>query len=72
MMNKFYGLDWAVMLINLYSYYLIGNRNKLGFLLGFIGCIAGILLGIFMPSIPLIIMYICFLILNIKGYLQWK
>lgn len=70
MINKFYGLDWVVMLLNLYSYYLLSNKNKLGFLLGSVGCIAGIIL--FISNIPLIIMYICFLILNIKGYIQWK
>ena len=71
-MNKFYGLDWVVMLLNLYSYYLIGNKKKFGFILGVIGCIAGLLMFILMTvSIPMILMYICFGILNIINYKKW-
>ena len=73
MNNQFYYLDWLTMILNLYSYYLIGNKNKFGFILGFIGCIIGILLfSILSFSVPMIIMYLCFGYLNIKNYIKWK
>lgn len=71
--DKFCGLDWGVMLLNLYSYYLIGNKKKFGFILGIVGCIAGLLMfTLITSSIPMILMYICFGILNVINYLKWK
>lgn len=71
-MNGLY-LDWVVSILNLYSYYLIGNHKKIGFILGFIGCIAGIILFAFKVfSLPLFIMYICFSILNLLNYYKWS
>lgn len=58
------------MILNLYSYYLIGNKKSFGFILGIIGCIIGIILFYEMKS--MIIMYSLFAILNFKGYLQWR
>ena len=63
-------LDWIVMILNLYSYYLIGNKKKSGFLLGGIGCILGVVL--FINSSAMIIMYSCFGVLNVNNYRKWK
>ena len=72
-MTKFYGLDWLTMLLNLYSYYLIGNKKKFGFMLGIIGCVVGLLMFTLITfSIPMILMYICFGILNYINYRKWK
>lgn len=37
-------MDWILMILNLYSYYLIGNKKSIGFILGLIACILGIML----------------------------
>lgn len=63
-------MDWVLMILNLYSYYLIGNRKSIGFILGLISCILGVIL--FYNMMSMIIMYICFGILNVKGFYQWK
>lgn len=63
-------MDWILMILNLYSYYLIGNRKSIGFILGLIACIFGIIL--FYNMISMIVMYIFFGLLNIKGFYQWK
>ncbi len=72
-MDNFYGLDWGVMLLNLYSYYLIGNKNKFGFILGVVGCILGLVMFTLISfSLPMTIMYVCFAILNLINYIKWK
>lgn len=72
-MNKLYGLDWVLLIMNLYSYYLIGCKKNIGFLLGFIGSIIGLILFSFIiTSIPMIIMYLSFAILNCINYIKWK
>lgn len=58
------------MILNLYSYYLIGNKKSFGFILGLVACVIGIILFYEMAS--MVIMYISFAILNLKGYLKWK
>ena len=72
-MDKLYGLDYLLLVMNLYSYYLIGCKKKLGFLLGVIGSIIGLILFSFIiKSIPMIIMYLSFAILNFVNYIKWK
>jgi len=73
MNSNLYYIDWIIMIINLYSYYLIGCKKLIGFILGIIGSIAGIILFLTLVfSIPMIIMYIAFMILNFINYLKWK
>lgn len=72
MENKYY-LDWIVMILNLYSYYLVGCKNNFGFILAFIGAVSGaILFSTLVFSIPMIIMYLSFATLNIINYIKWK
>jgi len=59
------------MILSLYSYYLICNKKKIGFIIGLIGSIIGIIFFINI-STSLIIMYISFSILNIIGYKNWN
>jgi len=59
------------MFLSLYSYYLIGNKQKFGFVIGLIGSIIGVVFFL-NTSISLLIMYISFGILNIRGYFKWK
>lgn len=73
MENKFYYLDWVVMIINLYAYYLVGCKKEFGFILAFIGALAGIIMfSTLVFSIPMIIMYLSFATLNIINYIKWK
>lgn len=67
-MNNY--LEWSLMGLNLTSYYLISDKKKIGFVLGGLGCILALFL--FYSSIPLILMYLAFGILNTKGFIQWS
>ena len=72
-MDKLYGLDYLLLVMNLYSYYLIGCKKNIGFLLGIIGSVIGLILFSFViKSIPMIIMYLSFAILNYTNYTKWK
>ena len=58
------------MILNLYAYFLISNKKRIGFILGTIGSLLGIIL--FYKMYSLVIMYAVFSVLNIRGYLKWK
>lgn len=72
-MPELYYLDWVLMILNLYSYLLIGNKKRIGFLLGGIGCLIGLILfSTLVYNLPLLIMYISFGVLNILNYIKWS
>ena len=58
------------MILNLYAYYLISNKRIIGFILGAVGSILGIIL--FWNMISIVIMYLVFTVLNIRGFLKWN
>lgn len=71
--GPYFGLDWIGMALSLYSVYLLGNKNKKGFIVYIIANIIWMALGIFfMSSVGLLIGNIAFLLINIRGYLQWN
>lgn len=63
-------MDWLLMFLNLYSYFLIGNKKSIGFIISALASVMGIFYFIKTPS--MLIMYSAFAILNIKGYVQWR
>ena len=58
------------MILNLYAYYLISNKRIIGFILGVIGSILGIIL--FWNMISIVIIYLAFTVLNMRGCLRWN
>lgn len=72
-MSNLYGLDWLLTVMNLYSYYLIGDKRKVGFVLGSIACVFAIIVfSLLAFNIPMLIMYLVFGILNIINFIKWK
>lgn len=72
-MENCYHADWALLVLNIWAYYLIGCKKSSGFILGLVGCIIGMVLFTLVSfSIPMIIMYVLFGTLNIINYLKWQ
>lgn len=70
---KYYGLDWLAMAASLLAVYLMGNKNRLGFISYILANALWIYLGIFrMQSFGISIGNIFFLFMNVRGYLKWK
>lgn len=70
---KYYGLDWLAMGTSLLAVYLIGNKNRLGFLSYIIANSLWIYLGIFkMQSLGISIGNVFFLAMNLRGFMKWK
>ena len=70
---KYYGLDWVAMAASLLAVYLMGNKNRMGFLSYIIANALWIYLGVFkMQSLGISIGNIFFLAMNLRGYLKWK
>ena len=70
---KYYGLDWIAMASSLLAVYLIGDKNRFGFLSYIIANSLWIYLGVFkMQSLGISVGNIFFLMMNLRGYLKWK
>ncbi len=70
---KYYTLDWIATSLSLLAVYLLGNKNKYGFVSFSIANTLWIFLGFFlMDSLGIGIGNIVFLIMNIRGYISWK
>lgn len=70
---KYYGLDWLAMVSSLLAVYLMGNKNRFGFISYMLANALWIYLGVFkMQSYGITIGNIFFLAMNLRGYLKWK
>ena len=68
-----YGLDWLAMALSLYAAYLLGNKQKIGFLIFAVSNLLWIILGLFfMSSYGMAIGNIAFTVINVRGFNQWN
>ncbi|AQQ66536.1 hypothetical protein Mag101_01910 [Microbulbifer agarilyticus] len=69
---EYYLVDWLGMGLSLISVYLLGNRNKWGFLLFALSNVIFIFLGLtWMNSVGMAVGNVAFMLINIRGYLHW-
>jgi hypothetical protein len=70
-MLNYYGLDWIAMLLTFGSIYWIGERRRMGFVLGMIGNMFWFAFGIFADSPATLVANLIIFLLNLRGYLKW-
>lgn len=50
----------------------IAKKNRIGFVLWFIGNVVWIAVNFFgIPNIPMILMYVVYMVINIVGFIKW-
>ncbi len=70
---KYYALDWLAMALSLLAVYLLGNKNKLGFISFSIANAIWVFLGfVLMHSLGIGVGNVVFLIMNIRGFISWN
>ncbi len=69
---QYYFVDWIGMALSLLSVYMLGNKQRSGFLLFAFSNLIFIFLGLtWMESIGMAVGNVVFMILNIRGYVSW-
>jgi len=66
-----FGLDWGAMVFSLLALYLIGRRNRVGFLSFIAANVCWVSIGWLTMSLAIMVGNIIFLILNVRGYRNW-
>lgn len=70
---EYYLVDWLGISLSLLSVYMLGNKNKWGFIIFAISNVVWIFLGfVLMNSLGTTIGNAVFLVINIRGYTNWK
>lgn len=70
-MINYYGVDWLAMFSTFISLYLLGKKNRYGFIFGLVANISWMTFGIMAQSVANVVANILFTGLNIKGYYNW-
>lgn len=68
---QFYGIDWLATASGLTGVYLLGNRNKFGFILFMLASLSWVTFGIMTGSVAIIIGSGIFFIMHLRGYINW-
>lgn len=68
---KYYGIDWVAMALSLYAVYLLGNKNKWGFVSFIISNALWIGVGFMMSSYAVSVGNFVFLLMNTLGLIKW-
>ena len=69
---KYYGIDWLLFILVLIHLWLLGNKNKLAFAFGILGCACGVAFGIMIESIASVAMNFTFGLLHLRALVKWS
>ena len=68
----FYGVDWIGMVATFTSLWLLGEKKRVGFVIGAIAAACWAVFSYFAGSIPGVITNVVFFFLNIYNLRKWK
>ena len=69
---KYHGIDWIAMIMTFLALYYLGEKRRFGFIFGILASISWLTFGVLVDSIANIIANVIFIVLNLRGYVNWK
>lgn len=69
---QYYGFDWLAMVCGLTGMFLLGSRSRYGFVFCMLGSSSWLVVGVLINSFPLIFGSSIFILLQIRGLLNWN
>lgn len=69
---QYYGIDWLATVCGLTGVYLLGNKNKYGFISFMAASLSWLTFGILTGSIAMSIGSFIFFCLHLRGWLNWN
>ncbi|HVF47769.1 MAG TPA: nicotinamide mononucleotide transporter [Pyrinomonadaceae bacterium] len=69
---QFYGIDWLATVCGLTGVYMLGNKNRFGFLVMMVASTSWLMVGIIIGSLPLMLGSIVFFCLHLRGWRNWR
>ena len=69
---QFYGIDWFATACGLAAVFLLGNKNKLGFIIFMMASVSWITFGLYVGSYAIVTGSSIFLVMHFRGFLKWR
>ena len=69
---QFYGIDWFATLCGLAAIFLLGNKNKYGFLVFMMASLSWVTFGLYVGSYAIVTGSSIFFIMHFRGWLKWR
>lgn len=71
-MLKYYGADWAQFLFVFIHMWMLGNKSRSAFVMGFAACMFGLCLGCMIDSLACMVMNVVFAAMHIRNFFKWS
>ncbi len=68
---RYYAIDWMAMSATLFAVWMLGNKNKYGFVFFIISNILWMIVGVLTQSSAILVGNFIFLLINLRGFLKW-
>ena len=72
MISRYYYLDWVGMALGLLALWLLGNRDRRGFVAFMISNAIWIVIGSWIASLAMILGNAVILVVNLRGWMRWN
>ena len=69
---QLYGIDWLATVCGLTGVYLIGNKNRYGFLIMMVASLSWMTVGFIIGSLALMAGSTVFFGLHVRGWMKWR
>jgi len=69
-MTQYLGIDWLAMCLTFWAIYLLGDRNRYGFIVMIVGNLWSAI-GIWAHSYAMVIANLGFFSMNVRGFIKW-
>jgi nicotinamide riboside transporter PnuC len=69
---QYFGIDWLATVCGLTGVYLIGSKNRYGFLIMMIASLSWMTVGFMIQSLALMIGSAVFFGLHVRGWINWR
>lgn len=69
---QYYGIDWFATACGLGAVFLLGNKNKFGFLVFMMASLSWITFGIIVGSYAIVTGSSIFFVMHLRGFLKWR
>jgi len=69
---QYYGIDWFATACGLTAVALLGNKNKIGFLVFMMASVSWVTFGLIVGSYAIVTGSSIFFIMHLRGFVKWR